>query len=389
MILDSSFCDQSGVLYVVMIIKYFITIVKTVAPLILIYGAMKDLFKVVTKPDEVKKVVPSVAKRLVAALAIFFIPTIVNFAINDLAETDNSSFASCSTNANIEYIKALKEKEEQERIDRINNRDLEAQQGAERQKEKNAEDDDQEDNANEYHKKKHEERERNSNSGNNSGSNNGGSGSNGSGSNNASNGGTNGDSSGNGGDGSASYGEGESSKRARKTVTVNGRTYDQYVQLDFKDVKFDGENIATAGCSAVAFTQAASGFDRDITVWDGAELTTERTFVGIINALNSKNIPYSGPLFYDSNDNDEDKIQEMLSTVREHFKQGKPVIALITKDNKGERKYCAANHFITIYGEDAEGNALIGNSKVGDKGSLEEIIRYYMPGIGKGILLVG
>jgi len=61
-----------------------------------------------------------------------------------------------------------------------------------------------------------------------------------------------------------------------------------YLQTDFPDVAFVGQNLSVAGCFAVAFTMAASGFDRNITVWDGAKLTTARSFTGIIFALNSK-----------------------------------------------------------------------------------------------------
>ncbi len=381
MILANNFCDQSGVLYAIMIVKYVITIIKTIAPIVIIYGASKELFRVVGNPDKVKQVLPSIAKKVIAALAIFLIPTIVNYTINELAENNDNSFASCSTNANIEYIKELKEREDRERIDRLNNREAEAKEGAEKQAERDAEDDDEEENANDYHKKKHEEREsQNKNSDGSSGS---------SGSNSGSNSDGSGSSSGSSSGSDAEYGEAEDGKRARKTITVNGRTYDVYVQTDFEDVAFDGETIAAAGCSAVSFTQVASGWDRSITVWDGAKLTTERTFIGIMNALDSVNVPYTNIVYYNSNDNDETQIQAVLQIVREHLSEGKPVIALITKASNGETKYCGANHFITIYGEDEQGRALLGNCKVGDYGDLEEIVRYYMPGGGKGFLLVG
>ena len=383
MILANSFCDHSGVLYAVMIVKYLITIIKTIAPIILIFMSMRELFRVVGNPDKVKQVLPSIAKKLVAALAIFLIPTIVNYSINELAQYKDDSFASCSTNANIEYIKELKEREDKERIDRLNQREQEAKEGAQKQAERDAEDDE-EANGNEYHNKKHEEREKQSQN-NSSGSN--GSSDSGSNSNDSSNNGSGSSSSSDSTD--VSYGEAETDKRARKTITVNGRTYDVYVQTDFTDVAFDGETIASAGCSAVSFTQVASGWDRDITVWDGAKLTTERTFIGIMNALDSVNIPYQDVVFYDSYENDETQIASVLQKVRDHLSQGKPVIALITKGKNGETKYCSANHFITIYGEDDQGRALLGNSGSGDYGDLEEIVRYYMPGWGKGFLLVG
>ena len=234
MILANNFCENSGVLYAFMVVKYFITIVKTIAPIILIFMSMRELFRAVGNPDKVKQVLPSIAKRLVAALAIFLIPTIVNYTINELAESNTDSFANCSTNANIEYIKELKDREKRERIDRLNNREAEAKEGAQKQAERDAEDDDTENNANDYHRKKQEEREsqnQNSDSGSNGSSNSG-----------SSSGNTNNGSGSSSSTGSSevSYGDAETDKRARKTITVNGRTYDVYVQTDFTDVAFDG-----------------------------------------------------------------------------------------------------------------------------------------------------
>ena len=375
MILDGShFCDQSGVLYCFMVLKYFITICKTVVPIILMITGMMTLGKAIGNPDEIKKVVPSIAKKFVAALAVFLIPTIVNYTINELAENNDNTFADCVANANIDYINSVKDQEEAERKERIQQREDESDEGAKNQADRNAQDDDEEDNANDYHKKKQEERARNQSTS---------SGSNSSGSSNT-------DSSVSGGSSAtASFGEASSDKRARKTVTINGRTYDSYIQIDFPDVAFDGDNIANAGCSAVSFVQAASGWDRNITVWDGAKLTTSRTFNGIMAALDSKGITYSGPIFYNSNDNDEEKIESVLTQVRNHLSKGKPVIALITGGNNGETKYCVENHFITIFGEDEQGRALLGNCKAGDYGDLEEIVKHYMGGGGKGFLLVG
>lgn len=373
MILDGSyFCDQSGVLYCFMVLKYFITICKTVVPIVLMITGMMTLGKAIGNPDEIKKVVPSIAKKFVAALAVFLIPTIVNFTINELAENNDNTFADCFANANIDYINSVKEREEAERKSRVEQREDESEEGAKDQADRNAEDDDKEDNANDYHKKKQEERTRNQST-----------------STGSSTSGSNTDSISGGSSATASFGEASSDKRARKTVTINGRTYDSYIQTDFPDVSFDGDTIANAGCSAVSFVQAASGWDRNITVWDGASMTPERTFNGIMTALNSKGIPYSGPIFYNSNDNDSAKVESVLTQVRNHLNKGKPVIALITGGNNGETKYCVENHFITIFGEDEQGRALIGNCKVGDYGDLQEIVEHYMGGGGKGFLLVG
>ena len=184
------------------------------------------------------------------------------------------------------------------------------------------------------------------------------------------------------------YGNGDSKKRSYKTVTINGRTYDMYRQSYLGDIPFDGCDLAKCGCSAVAFASAVSGFNSDITVYDAAKMVNARTFTGIKNALNQVNIPYSGPYYYNSNDHDQKKVAEMAQLIRDHFAKGKPVIALITGDNDGERKYCTNNHFITLYGEDDKGHVIVGNAGV-ELGNLEEIIDKYMPGGRKGVLLVG
>ena len=118
-LLSFDLCEHSGVLYAIMILKLFIKVCKIVAPIILIITIIMSLTKAVGNPDELKKVFPSAVKKFIAALLIFFVPTIVNYAMDNLANRDPNSFATCSTNANMDYIKQLKEKEEKERQERM------------------------------------------------------------------------------------------------------------------------------------------------------------------------------------------------------------------------------------------------------------------------------
>ncbi len=131
MILDFNICNQSGTLYVIMIAKYLINVLKILAPIIIIYGAIKELTKSVISGEPASKHVPILVKKLIAALAIFFVPTIVNYAVNSLASTKPSSLmATCNQNANITYIKSLKAKEEQERLARMKEREKAAEEAA-------------------------------------------------------------------------------------------------------------------------------------------------------------------------------------------------------------------------------------------------------------------
>ena len=173
-------------------------------------------------------------------------------------------------------------------------------------------------------------------------------------------------------------------KRCRKTITINGRTYDMYMQHDFPDIGFTGSNISEAGCSAIGFLQAASGYDRSLTVWDAASLVKERSFTGITRALNSVGIPYnSNIVYYNSNDYNKAAEARVCSQVREHLKQGKPAIAILNG-----APYAGDNHFVTLFGEDENGNLITGNCRK-EVGSLEEMVANSMRGGRKGFLLVG
>ena len=194
---------------------------------------------------------------------------------------------------------------------------------------------------------------------------------------------------GNSNNGTATFGQCDSNKRCRKTVTIKGRTYDSYLQGDFADVGFSGQNIAVAGCSCVAFVQAASGFNRDLTIFKGATMFRDRTFDGIASALRQEGIPYSSVIYYNSNDynntaNGKARAAQVVSQVRAHLDQGKPAIAIIEG-----APYAGGNpHFITLFGEDENGNLITGNSRK-EVGSLEELVANSLRGGRKGFMLVG
>ena len=93
------FCEYRGTLRMMKIIGMFIIVAKTVVPIIIMYKAIKELVQVVIgKPDSLKETVPKLAKSTIAALAIFFVPTIVNYAVNLASDgKEDSDMAKCST----------------------------------------------------------------------------------------------------------------------------------------------------------------------------------------------------------------------------------------------------------------------------------------------------
>jgi hypothetical protein len=76
------FCAETASIW--MILGYVVLIIKIVIPLLLIVFGMIDLGKAViaSKDDAIKSSVNSLIKRFIAAIAIFFVPTLVSAVFN-------------------------------------------------------------------------------------------------------------------------------------------------------------------------------------------------------------------------------------------------------------------------------------------------------------------
>lgn len=76
-----NFCKDTANIW--QIVGYILLIFKIVIPLILIVFGMLDLGKAVvgSKEDDTKKAINSLVRRVIAAVVIFFIPTLISFAI--------------------------------------------------------------------------------------------------------------------------------------------------------------------------------------------------------------------------------------------------------------------------------------------------------------------
>lgn len=116
MILNINFCEEPGVLYVFMILRILIFIIKIFVPLILIYSGIKPLAIMVVTGKDFKEYIPNFVRKIVAGLIVFLIPTIVAYAMDTLTSIAdvNNSFQACFTNANKEGIQRMKDKQEKE-----------------------------------------------------------------------------------------------------------------------------------------------------------------------------------------------------------------------------------------------------------------------------------
>jgi hypothetical protein len=109
-----SFCESSGVLRLFYILKISLSIVLTILPIIVIIAFMINAFKAVVdgKSDSLKTIFIQNVKRLLAALIVFLIPSILNFVFTTLVTLD-VDFASCWTNAHLTGINNAADAEKQ------------------------------------------------------------------------------------------------------------------------------------------------------------------------------------------------------------------------------------------------------------------------------------
>lgn len=83
-----NFCAQTSDIW--RTIGYFLLVFKIVIPIILIILGMVDLGKAVISSDDkaISKAAKSLLMRVIAAVAIFFVPTIVSFVIQLVGGTE-------------------------------------------------------------------------------------------------------------------------------------------------------------------------------------------------------------------------------------------------------------------------------------------------------------
>ena len=101
-----SFCYKTAIIW--QVVGYVFLIAKIVIPIILIILGMVDLGKAVISSDDkaISKVTKSLLMRTIAAIAIFFIPTIIKVAFefvagfNEDMKNDAQNCIDCLTSPN-------------------------------------------------------------------------------------------------------------------------------------------------------------------------------------------------------------------------------------------------------------------------------------------------
>lgn len=74
-------CSQPGVLSVFKMIKTILNVIRFIVPIILIIAVTIDIIKSMTNPES-KENGKNIGNRLIAAIIVFLVPTIVNLIMN-------------------------------------------------------------------------------------------------------------------------------------------------------------------------------------------------------------------------------------------------------------------------------------------------------------------
>ena len=99
-IVDFDICEFRETLQLLKLLGIILIIVKILLPLLLLFMSLKDCYKAVVsgKSEDITGMIPKFAKRFGAAVMIFFLPTLVNWAVDNLIEDyDDSAFGECTT----------------------------------------------------------------------------------------------------------------------------------------------------------------------------------------------------------------------------------------------------------------------------------------------------
>ena len=95
-----SLCSTTAMSNVLYLIGVVVAVIRVAVPIILIVLGMVDLVKALTSQDDkqVKAATTLLVKRVVIAIAVFLVPTIVGLVMSIISQEDYRSCTHCVTN---------------------------------------------------------------------------------------------------------------------------------------------------------------------------------------------------------------------------------------------------------------------------------------------------
>lgn len=103
-------CSSSYTLHLFLILKIVFRLITLFLPVLIMYKAFSAFFRSLISADLSKNILP-LAKNFVAALIIFFLPSVFSFIFIDLFEATDIDVIQCFNDATLEKIESLREEE--------------------------------------------------------------------------------------------------------------------------------------------------------------------------------------------------------------------------------------------------------------------------------------
>ena len=184
-----------------------------------------------------------------------------------------------------------------------------------------------------------------------------------------------------------------------RTVTYMGRTFKDYKQT-LINYAYSGGTVNANGCGPISLTSILSGY-MNVNYKDVVHRTGLSTsFSRIGTAIEQFGLHHSGLFAYNSSDWNDAKARERARVGIENLKMGRQLIALVSGNEYCQHKSCnghswvaysRGNHFIAIVGVKKDNETVIVFNPLTGKeedSKLYDIIKYFMPGGGKGFMVV-
>ena len=109
-------CDVPDVLKIMKITRTVIVIIKIAVPIILIISSMLDYTHSVNNPDELGETHKRIIRKVVAALLVFLVPTLLGIVIK-LVDPNATTYVGCLNNATSENITSMYKNGMKKRMD--------------------------------------------------------------------------------------------------------------------------------------------------------------------------------------------------------------------------------------------------------------------------------
>ena len=95
----ATFCSEPAMNNILYMVGIVVAVIRVAVPIILIVLGMIDLVKALTSQDDkqIKSATNLLVKRVIIAIAIFLIPTIVRLVMNIISQDEYQSCINCVT----------------------------------------------------------------------------------------------------------------------------------------------------------------------------------------------------------------------------------------------------------------------------------------------------